>query len=49
MNDTKATVLREHHLKSLKLPTVLREYVPVAAAHEVGPRHESTRTIAQHY
>lgn len=32
MNDTKATVLLEHHLKALKLPTVLREYVPVAAA-----------------
>jgi DNA replication protein DnaC len=25
-------VLLEHHLKALKLPTVLREYVPVAAA-----------------
>lgn len=32
MNGTKATVLLEHHLKALKLPTVLREYVPVAAA-----------------
>ncbi len=32
MNDTRATVLLEHHLKALKLPTVLREYVPVAAA-----------------
>jgi len=28
----KSTVLLEHHLKALKLPTVLREYVPVAAA-----------------
>jgi len=32
VNGTKATVLLEHHLKALKLPTVLREYVPVAAA-----------------
>ena len=32
MNETKTTVLLEHHLKALKLPTVLREYVPVAAA-----------------
>jgi DNA replication protein DnaC len=29
---TKATVLLEHHLKALKLPTMLREYAPVAAA-----------------
>lgn len=28
----KATVLLEHHLKQLKLPTVLREYAPLAAA-----------------
>lgn len=32
MNETKTTVLLEHHLKALKLPTVLRDYVPVAAA-----------------
>jgi DNA replication protein DnaC len=32
MNGPKTTVLLEHHLKALKLPTVLREYVPVAAA-----------------
>ena len=32
MSDTKATVLLEHHLKALKLPTILREYEPVAAA-----------------
>lgn len=32
MNAPKTTVLLEHHLKALKLPTVLREYVPVAAA-----------------
>ena len=32
MNETKTTVLLEHHLKALKLPTVLREYAPVAAA-----------------
>ena len=32
MNTPKTTVLLEHHLKALKLPTVLREYVPVAAA-----------------
>jgi len=29
---TKATVLLEHHLKALKLPTVLREYAPIAAS-----------------
>jgi len=28
----KPTVLLEHHLKQLKLPTMLREYVPVAAS-----------------
>lgn len=28
---TKATVLLEHHLKALKLPTMLREYAPMAA------------------
>lgn len=32
MNEAKTTVLLEHHLKVLKLPTVLREYAPVAAA-----------------
>ncbi|MBU0609428.1 MAG: IS21-like element helper ATPase IstB [Armatimonadetes bacterium] len=32
MNEAKTTVLLEHHLKALKLPTVLREYAPVAAA-----------------
>ena len=32
MNESKTTVLLEHHLKELKLPTVLREYAPVAAA-----------------
>lgn len=32
MSEPKTTVLLEHHLKALKLPTVLREYVPVAAA-----------------
>lgn len=32
MSEAKATVLLEHHLKALKLPTVLREYVSVAAA-----------------
>jgi DNA replication protein DnaC len=32
VNGPKTTVLLEHHLKVLKLPTVLREYVPVAAA-----------------
>lgn len=29
---TKATVLLEHHLKALKLPTMLREYAPMAAS-----------------
>jgi len=29
---TKAMLLLEHHLKALKLPTVLREYAPVAEA-----------------
>jgi DNA replication protein DnaC len=32
VNEPKTTVLLEHHLKALKLPTVLRDYVPVAAA-----------------
>ena len=32
VNGPKTTVLLEHHHKALKLPTVLREYVPVAAA-----------------
>jgi len=32
MSEQKITVLLEHHLKALKLPTVLREYVPVAAS-----------------
>ena len=31
MQSDKSTVLLEHHLKQLKLPTMLREYVPVAA------------------
>jgi len=32
MSEQKATVLLEHHLKALKLPTMLREYTPLAAA-----------------
>ena len=32
MSEGKATVLLEHHLKALRLPTILREYAPVAAA-----------------
>jgi len=32
MSDQAATVLLEHHLKALRLPTMLREYIPVAAA-----------------
>jgi DNA replication protein DnaC len=32
MTDQKATVLLEHHLKALRLPTILREYGAVAAA-----------------
>lgn len=31
MSERKATVLLEHHLKQLKLPTILREYAAVAA------------------
>jgi DNA replication protein DnaC len=31
MSTTKPTLLLEHHLKELKLPTMLREYAPVAA------------------
>ena len=31
MKQTKSTLLLEHHLKQLKLPTMLREYAPVAA------------------
>jgi DNA replication protein DnaC len=32
MTKTKSTVLLEHHLKQLKLPTMLRDYAPVAAS-----------------
>ncbi len=32
MTEPKATVLLQHHLKALRLPTMLREYEPVAAA-----------------
>lgn len=32
MSAGQATVLLEHHLKALRLPTILREYAPVAAA-----------------
>jgi DNA replication protein DnaC len=32
MSDPKSTVLLEHHLKALKLPTILREHAAVAAA-----------------
>ena len=32
MSDQEVTVLLEHHLKALRLPTMLREYAPVAAA-----------------
>lgn len=32
MNAPKTAVLLQHHLKALKLPTVLREYEPLAAA-----------------
>lgn len=32
MSTEKATVLLEHHLKALRLPTILREHVPVAAS-----------------
>ena len=32
MSVTKSTLLLEHHLKALKLPTILREYVSVAEA-----------------
>ena len=31
MKQTKSTLLLEHHLKQLKLPTMLREYASVAA------------------
>ena len=31
MAERKATVLLEHHLKQLKLPTMLRDYASVAA------------------
>ncbi len=31
MRDAKATLLLDHHLKQLKLPTMLREYASVAA------------------
>ena len=32
MSTAESTVLLEHHLKDLKLPTMLREYTPIAAA-----------------
>jgi len=32
MTEEKATVLLEHHLKALRLPTILREYLPLGAA-----------------
>ena len=32
MTEEKATVLLEHHLKALRLPTILREYAPLAAS-----------------
>ena len=32
MSSSKSTLLLEHHLKQLKLPTVLREYAALAAA-----------------
>jgi len=32
MKQTESTLLLEHHLKQLRLPTMLREYAPVAAA-----------------
>ena len=32
MSDSKSTMLLEHHLKQLKLPTMLREYPSLAAA-----------------
>jgi hypothetical protein len=31
MSETKATVLLQHHLKQLKLPSFLREYEKLAA------------------
>ena len=31
MAERKSTVLLEHHLKQLKLPTILRDYASVAA------------------
>jgi DNA replication protein DnaC len=32
MSEKRSTVLLDHHLKQLKLPTMLREYAPMAAA-----------------
>ena len=32
MTESKSTVLLEHHLKTLKLPTMLREYASLAAS-----------------
>jgi len=32
MSVGRPTVLLEHHLKALKLPTILREYAPVAVS-----------------
>jgi hypothetical protein len=36
MSEQKATVLLEHHLKALKLPTMLREYPPLAGRLQPG-------------
>src|ERR1035437_3279418 len=32
MSDSKSTLLLEHHLKCLKLPTILREYASLASS-----------------
>ena len=36
MKDTQSVVLLEHHLKVLKLPTMLREYASLAASSAVS-------------
>jgi len=43
MGERKATILLEHHLKQLKLPTILREYAAVAAT--CGRENQSFETF----
>ena len=49
MSTTKSAVLLEHYLKTLKLPTMLREHAKLAALcqqERAGPQTGSTRSAA---